>query len=387
MRDVAIIGVGLTKYGEHWEKSLRDLAMEAGLKAIEDAGISAHDIETIYGGNMSAGRFIEQEHIGPLMADFVGLAEKNIGATRVESACASGGLALRMGFMDVASGMHDMVLVGGVEKMTDVGTSETTNILAGAADQQWEGFVGATFPSLYAMMALRHMHEYGTTREQIAKIAVKNHANAMNNPHAQFHMELTVEKVLNSTMVATPLRLLDCSPISDGAAALILCDAEKAKKLVDTPIKVIGSGQGSDYVALHDRESMTTLKATVAASREAYKRAKKEPKDIGFVEVHDCFTINELIATEDLGFTEKGNGGKFIEEGHTEMGGKIPVNPSGGLKGKGHPVGATGVGQAVEVTLQLRRQAGKRQVDADIGMSHNVGGSGGSALVHIYEVM
>jgi len=387
MRNVAIIGVGLTKYGELWEKSLRDLAMEAGLKAIEDAGISAHDIETIYGGNMSAGRFIDQEHIGSLMADFVGLAEENIGATRVESACASGGLALRMGFMDVASGIHDIELVGGVEKMTDVGTSETTNILAGAADQQWEGFVGATFPSLYAMMARRHMYEYGTTREQIAKIAVKNHANAMNNPYAQFHMNITLDTVLNSTMVASPLRLLDCSPISDGGAAVRLCDAEKAKKLVDTPIKIIGSGHASDYLALHDRKSLTTFKATIAASKEAYKRAGKEPKDIQVAEVHDCFTINELIATEDLGFTEKGNGGKFIEEGQTEIGGSIPINTSGGLKGKGHPVGATGVGQAVEIVLQLRRQAGKRQVDADIGMTHNVGGSGGSALVHIYEVM
>ena len=388
MRDVAIIGVGLTKFGELWDKSFRNLITEAGTKAILDAGIEGKEIDALYVGSMSPGRFVGQEHVGALVVDSSGLSIMNIPATRVESACASGGMALRQAYIAVASGMHDIVVVGGVEKMTDVVGGEATNILAMAADQEWEAFFGVTFPALYAMIARRHMYEYGTTREQLAMVAVKNHENGLLNPHAQFHRKITVDDVLNSPKVADPLTLLDCSPISDGAAALILAPLDKAKEYTDKIVKIIGSGQASDSLALHGREDICTLKATVEAGRQAYKQAGIEPKDIDVAEVHDCFTIAEILAMEDLGFVKKGEGGKAVEEGRTRIDGDIPINPSGGLKAKGHPVGATGIAQAAEIVLQLRGEADKRQVkDAEIGLTHNIGGSGASCVVHIMEVV
>ncbi|HDM05857.1 MAG TPA: thiolase domain-containing protein [Candidatus Aenigmarchaeota archaeon] len=380
---VAVIGVGITKFGEHWDKSLRDLAIEAGTKALEDAGIRGKDLDAIYLGNMSAGRFIGQEHIGALVSGELGLS---IPATRVEGACASGGLALSQAVLSILSGQHDIVLAGGAEKMTDLMTTGVTLTLMGAGDQEWEAYYGVTFPSLYAMMARRHMYEFGTTREQMALVAVKNHRNACLNPIAQFQREIKVEDVLNAPLVADPLTLLDCSPITDGAAAVVLCKAELARKFTDTPVYIIASAQASDTLALHDRRSITTLDATVKAAREAYKQAGITAEDIDLAEVHDCFTIAEIIATEDLGFCKKGEGGKLIEEGQTEIGGKIPVNTSGGLKAVGHPVGATGIKQAVEIVLQLRGEAGKRQVDgAEIGLTHNVGGSGATAVIHIFK--
>lgn len=380
---VAVIGVGTTKFGENWDKNLRQLAIEAGTKAIIDANIRGRDLDAIYLGNMSAGRFVGQEHVASLVSGELGLS---IPATRVEGACASGGLALRQGIFSILSGQHDIVLVGGAEKMTDLLTGGTTVALMGAADQEWEAYYGVTFPSLYAMIARRHMFEFGTTREQMAKVAVKNHHNGSLNPIAQFRKEITVEDVLKSVMVADPLTLFDCSPITDGSAALILCKAELAKKYTDNPVYVIGSGQASDTLALHDRRSLTTLDAAVKASKEAYKQAGITPKDIDLAEVHDCFTIAEIVATEDLGFAKKGEGGKLLDEGVTEIGGRIPINTSGGLKAVGHPVGASGVKQAVEIVLQLRGQAGRRQVkDAEIGLTHNVGGTGATAVVHIFS--
>lgn len=380
---VAVIGIGATKFDEHWDKNLRELAIEAGTKAIEDAGIRGRDLNAMYIGNMSAGRFIGQEHVAALVAGELGFS---IPAVRVEGACASGGLALREGVFSILSGQNDIVLVGGAEKMTDVMTDATTTTLMGAADQEWEAYYGVTFPSLYAMIARRHMFEFGTTREQMAKVAVKNHHNGSMNPIAQFQNEITVSDVINSTMVADPLTLLDCSPITDGAAALILCKAELAKKYTDTPVYIIGTGQASDTLALHDRRSLTTLDATVKAAQQAYKQAGITVKDVSLAEVHDCFTIAEIVATEDLGFCKKGDGGKLLDEGITEIGGKIPVNTSGGLKAVGHPVGATGVKQAVEIVMQLREEVGKRQVkDARIGLTHNVGGSGATAVVHIFS--
>ncbi len=382
MRDVAIIGVSQTKFGELWEKSFRDLIVEAGIKAIEDANVEGDELGAMYVGNMSAGLFVQQEHIASLIADHSGLAP--IPCARVEAACASGGLALRNGIMAVASGYHDMVISAGVEKMTDV--VDPTPAIATASDQEWEAQQGVTFPSLYAMMARRHMHEYGTTREQLAMVSVINHKNGAKNPLAQFPMEISVDAVLNSSIVADPLRLLDCSPVSDGAAAVILCPAEDAKKYTDTPIYVKASAQASGTIALHNRKDLTTIDSTVHASRNAYKMAGLEPKNIDLVEVHDCFSINGLLAVEDLGFVEKGKGGIAIEEGMTEIDGDIPVNPSGGLKARGHPLGATGIAQAAEIVWQLRGEAGKRQVDgAQIGMTHNIGGTGGTAAVHIFS--
>jgi len=380
---VAILGVGTTKFGENWDKNLRQLAIEAGTKAIMDAGIRGRDLNAIYVGNMSAGRFVGQEHVAAMVSGELGLS---IPASRIEGACASGGLALRQGLFSILSGQHDIVLVGGAEKMTDLMTDGVTSSLMGAGDQEWEAYYGVTFPSLYAMIARRHMFEFGTTREQMAKVAVKNHHNGSLNPIAQFRKEITIKQVLDSPMVADPLTLFDCSPITDGAATLILCKEELAKKYTDNPVYIIGSGQASDTLALHDRRSLTTLDATVKASKEAYRQAGITVKDIDLAEVHDCFTIGEIIATEDLGFCKKGEGGKLLDEGATEIGGRIPVNTSGGLKAVGHPVGATGVKQAVEIVLQLRGQADKRQLkDAKIGLTHNVGGSGATAVVHIFS--
>jgi acetyl-CoA C-acetyltransferase len=383
LRDVAIIGVSQSKFGELWDISFRDLIAEAGLKAIQDANIEGADLEAMYVGNMTSGLFVQQEHIASLIADHVGLTP--ISSSRVEAACASGGLALRSGIMAVASGYHDIVISAGVEKMTDV--VDPTPAIATASDQEWEARQGVTFPSLYAMMARRHMYEYGTSREQLAMFSVLDHKNGAKNPLAQYPMEITVEQVLESSLVADPLRLLDCSPVTDGAAAVILCPAEDAHKFTDTPIYVKASAQASGTIALHDRRDITTIDSTVKAARIAYKMANLQPKDIQGVEVHDCFSISGLIAIEDLGFVEKGQGGPAIEEGMIEIDGTIPVNPSGGLKSRGHPLGATGIAQTAEIVWQLRKEAGKRQIDGiEIGMTHNIGGTGGTAAVHIFSL-
>lgn len=384
MREVAIVGIGQTKFGELWDTSFRELMVEAGVRALEDAELDGGKIEAMYIGNMSAGQFIQQEHIASLIADHAGLTPAP--CTRVEAACASGGLALRQAFISVASGIHDLVIAAGIEKMTDVLATQATDALATAADQEWEVYVGTTFPGLYALMARRHMHKYGTTEEQMAQVAVKNHRNAQFNPCAQYRKEISVENVLNSQMVTDPLKVLDCSPVTDGAACTVLAPADKAKEYTDTPIKITGLGQASDTLSLHDRQSLTELRSTIVASRTAYKMAGIGAEDMDLAEVHDSFTIAEIMAVEDLGFCKKGEGGKMAEEGETEVNGRIPANASGGLKGKGHPVGATGIAQAVEAVTQLRGESGKRQVEgAERGLIHNVGGSGGTCVVHILE--
>ena len=384
MRSVSIIGAGCTRFGERWDDSLRDLVVETGIKAIEDANVVGEEIDGLYVGNMSGGRFIEQEHIGALISDCAGLSRLHVPSTRVEAACASGGLALRQAVLAVASGYSDVVIAAGVEKMTDVTGGVAADALAAAADREWECFFGATFPALYAMIARLHMHRFGTTREELAAVAVKNHHNGRMNPISQYQMEITVDKVLKSPLVADPLRVLDCSPITDGAAAVVLAPTEVASKYSDAPIKILAAAQASDTLALHDRREITTLDASVHAARKAFGQAGLVPKEIDLAEVHDAFTIGEIVAIEDLGFVEKGEGGRATEEGLTAIGGKIPINTSGGLKACGHPVGATGIKQAYEMVLQLRGEAGERQVDgAEVGLTHNVGGCGGTALVHI----
>ncbi|MCS3923474.1 thiolase domain-containing protein [Methanosalsum natronophilum] len=385
MRDVAIIGVKNTNFGEKWDVSFRDIFVEAGAGSLQDAGVAGEDIDGLYVGNMSGGQFVEQEHIGALIADYSGLAKNlNVPSTRVEAACASGGLALRQAIFGVASGYQDIVVAAGVEKMTDVSSAVASAALAAASDREWEGIMGATFPGLYAMIARLHMHKYGTTSEQMAEVAVKNHSNGFLNPISQYRRKITVEDVLSSILVADPLHILDCSPITDGASSLVLAPADIAHEYTDTPVYIKASSQASDTISLHDRKDITTLDSTVAAANRAYEMAKMKPNDIDLVEVHDCFTIAEICAIEDLGFVKKGQGGSFTQEGETSIGGKIPVNTSGGLKSCGHPVGATGIKQAVEVVHQLRGEAGKRQLDnANIGMTHNVGGSGATAVVHI----
>jgi len=374
----------MTPFGEHWEHGFRDLAVQAGLKAVEDSGIMGEKIDAGYVGTMASGRLIGQEHIGGLLADYMGL--NPIPVTRVEGACASGSLALRQGFMAVASGMHDIVVVGGIEKMTDLGVNTVSDILGGAGDQEWELFLGATFPAIYALMARRHMEEYGTTEEMMASVAVKNHKHGSKNKYAQFQNEITIETVMKSKVVADPLKVFDCSPITDGAASVILAPMDLAPSFKKKPIEIIASAQASDAIALHSRASLSSLRATQVAAKKAYEMAKLTPKDMDFAEVHDCFTIAEIMGVEDLGFFKKGEGGKATMEGRTGLSGEIPINTSGGLKACGHPVGATGVKQAVEAVWQLRGEAEGRQVkDAHIGLSHNVGGSGATAVVHIYR--
>jgi acetyl-CoA C-acetyltransferase len=341
------------------------------------------DIEALFVGHMGES-YEHQGHTGPILADWAGMLPKP--AVRIESACASSGIALRTGILAILSGLHKVVMVGGVEKMTHRTTAEVTEFLAMASDLPFEQWQGITFPGLYALMATAHMHEYGTTEEQMAQVAVKNHHNGSLNPKAHMQKEITLEKAMTSKVVAWPLKLYDCSLITDGASCLILTHPDIAKKFTDSPVHIIGSGQASDTIGLYEREKLTTLKAARLAGQEAYKMAGVEPKNLDVAEVHDCFTIAEIIAYEDLGFCAFGKGGKLVEEGITELGGKIPVNPSGGLKSKGHPVGATGTAQAYEIYLQLTGQAEERQVKAaEIGLSHNVGGSGATASVHIYR--
>jgi acetyl-CoA C-acetyltransferase len=382
-RKVAIVGIGSTKFGEFWGTSLRELVAEAGFSAAEEAGIRGKDLDLIVFGNMAGGMFVGQEHVGALVADFLGL--NPIPAVRTEAACASGGVAFNQGCLAVASGMYDLVAVGGVEKMTDVESRRATSVLAGAMDSEWEAYFGATFASIYALIARRYMHEYGLTRDQLSKVAVKNHFHGRMNPAAHFRREITVEEANNSSLVADPLRLYDCCPISDGAACLILAPAEVAKKYTDTPIIVEASTQSSGTLSLFDRRDVCTIDATVDASAKAYKKAGITPQDVDVTEVHDCFSIAEILALEDLGFVKKGEAGKLYDEGQVYVGGSCPVNTDGGLKSSGHPVGATGVKQIVELVKQLRGDAEKgRQVSgAEIGLAQNVGGSGATVVVTI----
>ena len=380
MKEVAVIGTGMTQFGELWGKSIKDIFVEAALNAIKNAGVD--HIDSMYVGSMSSGLFVGQEHLGAILADYLG--QNPISSTRVESACASGGAAFRAAYFEVASGASEIVLAGGVEKMTD--GADVTDALATAADQEYEVYQGVTFPGLYAMIANAHMHEYKTTREQLAAIAVKNHRNGANNPNAQFRKPVTLDQVMNSTLVADPLRLLDCSPVSDGGAAVILCSMDIAKKFTDTIVKVRGTAQASDTIALHSRKSFTSLNSVTTAAQKAYKMAGVTPKDINFAEVHDCFTIAEAVVYEDLGFCEKGCGGPAAEEGKTAIDGETPINTSGGLKSKGHPVGATGIAQIIELHEQLTGRADKRQVkNAHIGLAQNMGGSGASCVINILE--
>ncbi|MCK4497241.1 MAG: thiolase domain-containing protein [Candidatus Aenigmarchaeota archaeon] len=379
---VAVVGAGQTKFDEHWEKSLRDLSTEAGALALKDARIDGKHIQSLYIGNMSAGRFIGQEHLAALAVDQAGLIP--IPATRCEAACASSALAFREAYFSILSGQYDIVMAAGSEKMTDLKGTDAIATLMGAGDQEWESAIGLTFVSLYALMARRHMEKYGTTREQMAMVSVNNHRNGALNELAQFPKEITIEQVLKSPLISDPLRLLDCSPITDGATAVILVSVRVAKRF-ENPIWILGSGQASDTLALHHRKSLTELLSTKVASKKAYEQAGLKPKDIDIAEVHDCFSINEIIAIEDLGFCEKGKGGKFVEDGKIARDAEKPINPTGGLKSIGHPVGATGIRQISDIVKQLRGDYGKLQVNgAKIGLALNIGGSGATGVVNIF---
>jgi acetyl-CoA C-acetyltransferase len=411
-RGVALVGAGMSKFGSFKGKTSRDLFVEAFVEMLEsvDKGIDPKEVDALYVGNYSSDLFEGQGHIAPIMASWTGL--NPMPAVRIEDACASAGVAVREGILAVASGMYDIVVVGGVEKMTDLPTEKVTDTLATAADVQYEIPAGFTFPGFYAAMATAYMAKYGATPETFMKVGIKNHENGALNEKAQFGAKITtlmearrasaIKKGLPvpewetemdflhddkaNPIVAWPMRLYDCSPVSDGAAVVLLVSDDLAHKFTDHPVYVAGMGQASDG-ALHDRPVLHSIPSARIAGEQAYKMAGITPAEIDFAEVHDCFTVAEVIASEDLGFFERGKGWIAAEEGVTARDGSKPINLSGGLKSKGHPVGASGVGQVVEVFKQLRGQAGARQMQGQpkYGLTHNVGGTGQTCVVNIFE--
>jgi len=380
LRKVAIVGVSCTKVGEHWETSLRDLFTQAGLKAMDDANTAK--IDALYVGNMCADKAQEQGHLGALMADAIGLP--GTPAVKVEAACASGGAAIHQGFTAVASGLYDTVMVGGVEKMTDLQTEEVSAALMMAENREYTGFTGITFVGLNALVERLYMETHQVKHEEIATFAVNDHKNAATNPYAQYPFPVSLETVMNSPLVADPLHLLECTGIGDGAAALVLCPAERAREFTDTPIQISASTIATSKLAMYERDDLLTFQATRKAAESAYKLAGIGPWDVDVLEVHDAFTIVGVLSMEALGYSERGKGARLAAEGQTAAGGRIPTNTLGGLKARGHPVGATGVYQVAELTWQLRGGAGKNQVSgAEVGMAQNVGGVDSTAVVHI----
>lgn len=373
---VNVLGAGITKFGELWDKSLTDLAIEAGSAAIKDSGLQTKQIDAVFVANMLYSKSAGQDHLGSVIASRLGI---NGSAHHIEAACASGGVAVHQAVTSLLSGLYSNILVIGVEKMTDLSTSQITSGLMGAASEE-ERASGLTFPALYALMAKAHMEKYGTTKQQLASVSVKNHFNARLNPNAQFRFELSLEKALSSPMVSDPLTLFDCSPITDGAAAVIL----SAKQ--ESDVYISGSAVATDSPGLSERKSLTEIPATKAAAEKALHQAGLKISDIDLLEVHDCFTIAEIMALEDLEVCPKGQGGKFIAAGKANLQGKLPVNTSGGLKGCGHPVAATGIKQIIEIYEQLKGVAGDRQVkEPKIGLTQNVGGTGGTVAIHILQ--
>jgi len=412
-RGVAMVGAGMSKFGAFPEKSMRDLFVDAFTEMVEsvDKGIETNDIDALYLGDAATQVFEGQGHTAPIAADWIGLTPKP--ATRLEDACASSGVALREGIIAIASGIYDIVLVGGIEKMTTLPTERVTDTLAAFADMLYEFPAGFTFPGFYAAIATAHMAKYGTTVEDFMRVGIKNHNNGALNPKGQFNSSL--RDIMNSKVakaqqkgvavptwkdemeflhdpaanpvVAWPMRLFDCSPITDGATCVLLVAEDLAKSYTETPIYIAGTGQAS-VAGLHGWNELTSLSSAKAAAQEAYNMAGVKAGDIQIAEVHDCFTIAEIVATEDLGFFEPGKGPQAVKDGVTTRDGAKPINTSGGLKSKGHPVGASGVGQAIEMWHQMRGKAGPRQVpgkDIHLGLTHNVGAYGATCVVHIYE--
>ena len=381
--NVFVIGAGETKYGELWEKSLRDLAVEAGLKAIENAGIYSRDVQILYGSNSLAGIINGQENIGSLIADFSGIASGNIPAVRIEASSASGGAAVREAYLAIKSGEYDLAVVGGVEKMTDIFGNEVLDMMSSLLDREWEAFFGATPAALAAISARKYMKDFNVKKEALAMMSVNDHANASLNPNSHFKNKITLDQALNATSVAEPLNLMDCSPVTDGASAIVVASESFLKKNKLNGMRILASAISQDYLALHSRDSIYTLDSTRIAADEAFKRSGLKREDMSFVELHDSYSIYGLMELEDLGFAKKGEADKLVEE-DIKLGGRLPVNPSGGLKAKGNPLGATGVGQFVEAFLQLKGKADKRQVkDARYGLLQNMAGTGSTSVVHI----
>ena len=389
MIDVAVIGVGQTRYGMFPDRTLKELFHEAASNAFEDVdkGFNPQDVEEAYVGTLSTGG-AQLGNFAPLMMEAAGMIGAS--ARHVENACASSGFAMRDAIAAIASGRSKIAVACGIEKMSDLPRERNRLWLGISGDVEWERLAGTNFAGIYAMMARRHMNDYGTKKKQITLVAVKNRNNAVANPKAQFRAPLDIERAMKAPNLASPLSFSDACGITDGASMAILCRADMAKLFTDQPILVVGSGAASDYVAVHDRPSMTRLEATVRAAQEAYKMAGITADDINFAEVHDCFAIAELLAYEDLGFCKKGAAGKYVESGTTARDGRRPVNNSGGLIAKGHPIGSTGTGQIYEVVNQLRGRADQpeRQLqNMRYGLTQNVGGSGAAVAVHIFKAM
>jgi acetyl-CoA C-acetyltransferase len=386
MRPVVVAGIGKTSFGAFADRDLRSLAVEAATKCLDDAHCAPSQVEAFFLGNFAGPSFVGQNHLAPYVAGALGIT--GVPATRFEAACASSGAAFFHAVQCVAAGIYDVVLVSGVEKMTSQTTARVAEILSGAGDMGGEMKAGATFPALFAMIARRHMHVYGTTREHMASVAVKNHFNGVMNPQAHLRKLITMEQALSGKPVADPLTVYDCSPVSDGAAAVLVVAAERASEFTSKPVRVLGISQTSGRLALDQKEDITKLQAVKTSAEKAYKMAGLTATDIEFAEVHDCFTIAEILAMEELGFVPKGEGGPYVYSGATALNGSRPVNASGGLKSKGHPVGATGAAQICEVVQQIRGEAGPRQVKRNrVGLAQNLGGSGATSVVTILGPM
>jgi acetyl-CoA C-acetyltransferase len=381
MRGVSVIGIGCTRFGKRNGIGIIDLAVQACREALDDAGVPNERVQAFYLGNFVSEALVHQGSLASMVAHRLGL--RVIPCTKVEGACASSGIAFRHGFLMIASGLCDIVLTAGAEKMTSSETATVTQALASAGDAETEMRLGLTFPGTFGVIMRRHMYQYGTTREQVAMVSVKNRRNGSLNPKAHFQKPISLDEVLESRLICDPLRLYDCPPISDGAAAAVLCAADIAGEFSSRPVEIIGSGHAMGPGTLFEMSDLTTFEATVSAAREAYRMAGVSPRDIDVAEVHDCFSIAEIAATEDLRFVEKGKGGRAVEEGLTAMNGPIPVNPSGGLLSKGHPVGATGLAQIYDIVQQLRGEAMNQVGGAEIGLAHNLGGTGAISTVHI----
>ncbi|HWB84309.1 MAG TPA: thiolase domain-containing protein [Bryobacteraceae bacterium] len=382
MRAVAVIGVGKTAFGVLPDRDLRSLAVEAGQKALADAGGAPGQVQSFFLGNFAGPSFTGQNHLAPYISTALGI--KDVPATRVEAACASSGSAFYHAWLEVAAGITDIAMAVGVEKMTSQPTPRVTEILAAAGDCTGEIRAGSTFASLFAMIARRHMYEFGTRREDLSAVAVKNHANGALNPEAHMRKVITLEQAMAGKPIAEPLNLYDCSLVSDGAAAVILAPLDRAGEFAKQAVRVLGVAQASDFVALDQKEDITTFPAVRRAGEKACRMAGIQAREVDFAELHDCFTIAEIIATEDLGFVARGEGGRYASAGCTALTGERPVNPSGGLKSKGHPVGATGVAQICELVTQIRGEAGARQVRRhSLGLAENLGGSGATCVVSV----
>ncbi len=381
LRPVSILGVGSTPFGRLEGQDITKLAVDACREAIADSGIARSRIQALYLGNFAGERLAGQGSLAAVVAGRLSL--EGIPATKVEGACASGGLGFREGFLTVALGLYDFVLVAGVEKMSAMPIGDITAALSTAGDEESEMRTGLTFPGAFAMVMEAHMEKYGTTRKQIAEVSIKNHQNGLSNPKAQFRRATNLEEVVNSRFIAEPIRLFDCPPISDGAAAAVLCPTEMAGDFADKPVRILGSGHATGPSALTGMRELTSFSASVKAAQAAYEMAGLGPSNIDVAEVHDCFTVAEIVATEDLGFFPKGEGGPAVQSGETALDGSIPVNPSGGLIAKGHPVGATGLAQIYDLTVQIRGNAVNQITNPEAALAHNLGGADAVATVHI----